>query len=171
MTKSKKRVAAGKKAKRKGNSFERHVARQLEKWWGYGKFERTPSSGGWSNKGSREEFNACGDIVTTADDFLFTVECKNSENWVLDDLIHSDGNSKLHKWLKQAVEETPDGKIPMLVAKRKFKSPLVFFPERGYAGPPVCYDFSCFKFYYDCDMYWVMSFDDFIELDPGYFRL
>ena len=117
-----KRVKAGKKSKRKGNSNERAVAKLLATWWGAGEFMRTPSSGGWGrSKQVRDDFNAAGDIVTTATDFPFCVEVKSEERWELEQLLTSPETCPIARWWKQAVEETPVGKSPLLLFTRKHR--------------------------------------------------
>jgi len=117
-----KRVAAGKRSKRKGNSNEREVAKMLAAWWGSGEWMRTPSSGGWGrSKQVRDDFNAAGDIVTTATDFPFCVEVKSEEGWELEQLLRSPEKCPIAKWWKQAVDETPEGKHPLLLFTRKMR--------------------------------------------------
>jgi hypothetical protein len=117
-----KRVAAGRRSKRKGNSNEREVARLLREWWGEGEFMRTPSSGGWGrSRQVRDDFNAAGDIVTTATDFPFCAEVKSEEGWELEQLLRSPDKCPIAKWWKQAEEETPAGKHPLLLFTRKLR--------------------------------------------------
>lgn len=121
------RVAAGKKSKRKGSTFERGVAKELAAWWG-GEFTRTPSSGGWGkSKFAREGFNASGDIVTSEADFPFCIECKAQEGWTLEHLLTCTDTCQTAKHWKQAVDETPPGKIPLLIFTKKFQSIFVMF--------------------------------------------
>ncbi len=127
-----KRVAAGKKAKRKGNANENKLAKQFQAWWGHGEWARTPSSGGWATKSVREDFRTCGDIITTAEDFPFCVEAKNQgkkEDWCLDQLILND-KPIVMEWWKQTVEETPDGLFPLLVFKRSHIKPMAMFEHK-----------------------------------------
>lgn len=111
-----KRVASGKKSKRKGNTGERAVAKLLSNWWG-SEFTRTPSSGGFATQKFRENWNAIGDVVTPAD-FPFVVEVKNVKSWNLSDLLTSKV-SILTKYWKQVNDEVGDlPKYPMLVFKK-----------------------------------------------------
>jgi len=113
---------AGKKSKRKGNLNEREVAKLLRDWWGSGEWMRTPSSGGWGrSKQVRDDFNAAGDIVTTASDFPFCVEVKSEEGWALEQLLRSPDKCQIAKWWDQTVQETPDGKHPLLLFTRKLR--------------------------------------------------
>jgi hypothetical protein len=102
-----------KNSRDKGNNFELLVAKAFNQHFAPHKFRRTPLSGGWSEKAE-----AKGDIVCVDDnDFLYCVECKNAEGWTLESLF-----AEKHKWFddwwKQAVEECPAGKIPLLIFTR-----------------------------------------------------
>lgn len=122
--KSDKRVAAGKKSRRKGSGFERKIAKELQEWWGEGQFARTPSSGGWQNKSAREDFNACGDITTSADNWPWTCELKCQEGWSLDQLLLND-KPIVWSWWRQTLAETPNDKEPLLIFKKNRQKPMV----------------------------------------------
>lgn len=114
-SKDPKRVAAGRRSKRKGASNERDLAKKFEKWWGTeDKFARTPSSGGWGQKVNREAFKAYGDVTTTATDFPFCLEFKKDESFDLSQLL-TGAKSPIYRWWKQTIEETPTGLVPFLV--------------------------------------------------------
>ena len=104
----------GRSSKQKGNSNEREVAKILDGWWGVGKFSRTPSSGGWGNK---DEFNTCGDVISSDTSFPFHVEIKAREGWVLDHLLISE-KSAIWKWWKQTTDECQAHLKPLLIFKR-----------------------------------------------------
>lgn len=131
--KNPKRVAAGKKGKRKGNANERALAKLFAEWWGHGEWARTPMSGGWANKEVREGFRTCGDVITTAPDFPFCLEAKKQEGWTLDQLIHNDA-CVVHAWWKQAVEETPPGLVPLLIIARNHIPQAVVFAQEQMEG-------------------------------------
>jgi hypothetical protein len=118
------RVKAGKKSRRKGSSNELAIAKLFKEWWQKGEWARTPSSGGWATKDVREGFRTCGDIITTATDFPFCVEAKKQEGWHLEQLLTAD-KSLLYKWWDQAVDETPEGLVPMVVFNRNHLERLV----------------------------------------------
>jgi len=129
------RVKAGRKAKRKGNSNEREVANLLAAWWGVGEFMRTPSSGGWGkSRQVRDDFNAAGDIVTTATDFPFCVEVKSEERWELEQLLTSPEKCPIARWWKQAERETPEGKAPLLLFTRKLRPWYAMFQGANLMG-------------------------------------
>ena len=105
------RVKAGKKAKRKGGSFERRVAKSLSEFWG-SEFFRTPASGGSRLK---KDYNLAGDVCTADDEWFFHIECKNQESlgnfWAF---MVSDKNI-VWKWWDQATTECPSHQVPVLV--------------------------------------------------------
>lgn len=105
------RSRAGKKAKRKGGTFERKVAKSLSNFWGV-TFYRTPSSGGSPLKG---DYNMAGDLCTSDEDWKFHVECKNQEALGKFHTIFTSRKSAVWKWWKQTTEECPTDQIPLLV--------------------------------------------------------
>lgn len=133
-----KRIAAGKKAKRKGSSNELKLAKQFKVWWGKGEWARTPSSGGWSTKDNREGFRAVGDIMTTATDFNYCIEAKKQEGWNFQQLLNNDKCAIL-EWWDQATGETPESMLTMLVFSRNRVKPIVGFDARKF--PPEVADF------------------------------
>lgn len=118
----------GAMSKRKGNHNERKLAAALRAWWGHGEWVRTPSSGGWATPQHREAFRACGDIMTTAEDFPFCVEAKKREKWFMDQLIHNEACQVLD-WWKQTKDETPPGLIPLLIFARNMVPQAVMFDD------------------------------------------
>ena len=125
--KNPKRVAAGKKSRRKGSANENQLAKLFKGWWGEGKWARTPSSGGWATPAHRESFRTCGDIITTDTVFPYCIEAKKEEGWDLDQLLTAP-RSRLYRWWDQVTGETPEGMTPMLVAGRNRRERLVVTP-------------------------------------------
>lgn len=99
--------------RKKGQTAERKLAKLFSEWWG-SDFARTPLSGGFATAKFREDWNACGDLVTPDKTFPFCVESKKVEGWTLEQMLTSD-KTLMHKWWEQCVGETPEGKIPLLV--------------------------------------------------------
>lgn len=97
----------------KGATAERKLAKLFAAWWG-SDFARTPLSGGFATAKFREDWNACGDLVTPDKSFPFCVESKKVEGWTLEQMLTSD-KTLIHKWWEQTLKETPEGKIPLLV--------------------------------------------------------
>lgn len=110
---------------KKGRVAEREVAKILQKWWRQLEpdcdFRRTPSSGGWLGKDGvdvRAHFKACGDIMTTAEKWPFTVEVKRREVWVVDRLFKGK-KSPVWEWWRQALEQADEeGGVAMLWARK-----------------------------------------------------
>jgi|688.fasta_scaffold03047_38 hypothetical protein len=102
-------------SRRKGQSAERRLVKLFEVWWD-AKFFRTPGSGAFATRGFAgvDTSSMAGDIVTPDQTFPFCVESKKVEGWTLEQMLTSD-KTHMHKWWDQAVEETPQGKIPLLV--------------------------------------------------------
>lgn len=139
-----KRVATGKKSRRKGARNERDVAKILSIWWGC-IFRRTPLSGGWAkSKEIRQEFSASGDLLCPDTTFPFLCEVKSQEGWSFDCLWDINPKHPLSKWWIQTVRETPPGKHPMLLFTRKLKSWYVMFKSPDIAALfvgrfPICH--------------------------------
>lgn len=133
MPKNKKRVAAGKRSRRKGSRFEREVAKILSEWWG-AEFARTPLSGGFATKSFRDDWNAAGDLVTPDSTFPFCVECKNNESWDFNQLLTSD-KSALCAWWKQTVEECSEGLEPLLIFTRNYQPTYFMMRRDAYTFP------------------------------------
>lgn len=102
---------------RKGKSAERVLVKAFSKWWGC-EFFRTPESGGMATRLSKQlgiDFSKFkGDIVTLDETFPFCVESKKVEGWTLEQLLTSE-KTLIHSWWRQAVDQTPSGKKPLLV--------------------------------------------------------
>lgn len=122
------RSQAGKHAKTKGSSNERFLAKSFEKWWGIGKFVRTPASGGWQKltglqKALQEENSdslmttSSGDVQATDGLFPFHLEAKKQECWTMEGVFDSP-KCPVWKWWKQAVDECIPEKKPMLIFTR-----------------------------------------------------
>lgn len=102
-TKDETNVARGKRAKRKGSSYERTIAKVFG-----GKYKvelkRTPQSGGFSKKSERaDDFRGDITIVDNKQELLLHIECKNQKTW------------QLKQWLDQAEEDCPKGRVPIVV--------------------------------------------------------
>ena len=96
----------GRSSKQKGATYERTVASIFKDKLDI-ELTRTPQSGGFA-KSSEKAGDYRGDIVCIEDnvDFKLSVECKNQKTW------------SLPAWLRQAEEDTPEGKIPIVVFHR-----------------------------------------------------
>lgn len=97
------RKKLGKRSKNKGNNFERATAKKFKSAYGE-ELVRTPQSGGFAKKSAKaDDFR--GDIVPADEDveLLLHIECKNCKSW------------SLPAWLEQAENDSPKGKVPVVV--------------------------------------------------------
>ena len=102
-TKDETNVARGKRAKRKGSSYERTIAKIFG-----GKYKvelkRTPQSGGFSKKSDKaDDFRGDITIVDNKQVLLLHIECKDCKTW------------QLKQWLEQAESDCPEGRTPIVV--------------------------------------------------------
>lgn len=93
----------GKRSKNKGANYEREIAKVFK-----GRYDvdltRTPQSGGFAKKSTKaDDFR--GDIVCLDETKVLDlhIECKNQQS------------VSIRKWLKQANEDCPKGKIPVVI--------------------------------------------------------
>lgn len=105
----------GVNGRRKGANYELKIAKLFGEAFGM-EFRRTPLSGGWA-KGNP---GVSGDLVCMDLDpgaFPWHIECKRQEGWKLES-IFTDKKEWLNTWWKQASDECPKGKRPVLVFGR-----------------------------------------------------
>ena len=96
-------IKKGRRSKAKGSNYERDVAKKFKAVYDED-LTRTPQSGGFSKKSEKaDDFR--GDIVCLNPDvdFKLHVECKNAKSW------------SLSKWIEQAENDVPKGKVPVVV--------------------------------------------------------
>lgn len=123
--------------RQKGAGAEREVAKLLEGWWASlepgVRFVRVPLSGGWGTPALRPDFQASGDLATTARRFPWTVEVKRREGWSLKEFL-AGRRSPVWGWWAQAERQAGEcGKEPMLWfrANRQPWRVLVVEPPRA----------------------------------------
>ena len=115
------RRKAGRKAKRKGSSYERILCKAFSGLWG-AKFFRTPMSGGSQLK---YDYNLAGDISTPDETFPYHVEAKNQEALKGLHTIFTSTQCPVWKWWDQCTTECPDNKIPLLVFTKNYMPSMV----------------------------------------------
>jgi hypothetical protein len=96
----------GRGSKNKGANYERVIAQVFKEGYDLD-LVRTPQSGGFAKKSNKaDEFR--GDIITVDKDIelLLHIECKDQKTWNLKD------------WLRQANEDCPKGKVPLVIMKK-----------------------------------------------------
>jgi hypothetical protein len=121
----------------KGAKAELDVCRTFGDWWGQVEpgciFVRSPGSGGWGNAKSRGEFEASGDIMTSAKHFPFCVEVKHREGWA-ESTFRSGRPSPVWGWWRQCQRAADEmGRVPMLWFRRNREAWRVMVPS-DYAG-------------------------------------
>lgn len=140
MTKSTKKKVNG---KRKGNTYERDVAKDLSKRF-KDTFRRVPQSGAYMggvnqivNEGLREDAKEilAGDIIAPKW-FPFVIECKNYADTPKLHNLYSRGDKDLDEWLVQAYKESKVTKKPWII---QFKITSIRGKEF------ICLDFNLFN--------------------------
>jgi len=108
--KSWKASKAGKRSKRRGATYERHICVKLSEWWG-SEIRRTPMSGGW------QKTVISGDVAATEHDFPFSVECKNQEGWEFTELLTAKTPCFCEWWAQCKIDNSKltIPKMPLLV--------------------------------------------------------
>ena len=119
------RSKAGKKAKRKGSTFERSLCKSFSDFWG-SKFFRTPMSGGSQLK---HDYNLAGDVSTPDETFPYHVEAKNQQALKGFYTIFTSTKCPVWKWWDQCTTECPDDKIPLLVFTKNYMPPFILVPH------------------------------------------
>lgn len=114
----------GSGAKNKGAIYERKIAKEFTKWWGF-TFYRVPGSGSLHWSGS---MNVGGDVTSSPEaGFNFVIECKNHEEWTIENLFLNNKEPKI--WWKQVVGDALEyDKIPMLIFTRNRAKDFVTLP-------------------------------------------
>ena len=96
-------VRQGKNAKRKGGQYERDIAKKFQDQYGV-ELKRTPQSGGFAKKSDKaDDYRGDITIVDTKQILKLHIECKNQKQW------------SLPKWISQAEEDCPEGRVPIIV--------------------------------------------------------
>lgn len=114
----------------KGATFERGTTKQITKWAEI-PFKR--------NTGMDTQYLGLvrGDIIPYYSNpkdikehpMTLIIECKNRENWELEDLLLNPNTSGISKWYEQAEKEAMDTlAYPFLIIKKRHHLPLCIFP-------------------------------------------
>lgn len=118
--KAKKRV----NSRRKGNTFERQIAKVLNGRFGTTDFNRSPGSGAYATTHNLPaHLKIYGDLITPLG-FRFVIECKSGYNLELDDPFKR--NSDLWSFIKQAQgDATAADRDWMVIYKKNNRTKLV----------------------------------------------
>ena len=96
-------VRQGKNSKRKGSQYERDIAKRFQERYGV-ELKRTPQSGGFAKKCDlADDYRGDITIVDTKQMLLLHIECKSQKTL------------SIPKWIKQAEEDCPKGRRPIIV--------------------------------------------------------
>jgi hypothetical protein len=100
-------------SRKKGNSFERNIAKLLSKWSNLN-FKRTPLSGGWAKTGDITPISPI-DMVS----FPFNIEIKKYKHWDLNQILTTNFKCKIYKWWDQCINDAiKSNKTPLLIMGR-----------------------------------------------------
>lgn len=95
----------GKSSRRKGANYENVIAKKFKEVFNL-TLVRTPMSGGFQKSSDSEDFRGDINCIDKDKDFKLHLECKKHQKW------------SVGKWWKQAEEDCPKGRVPMLVMHR-----------------------------------------------------
>jgi len=116
--KTKDRNKVGKRSMRKGQDFERNIAKILSCWWGVNKsFARVPLSGGWKFTNDKKILGRITGDLITPEDFPFVISCKKVEIFEFHTIFSS--KSIFRKWWSEIASIASQiNKKPMLIFTR-----------------------------------------------------
>jgi hypothetical protein len=103
------RSKRGKSSRTKGASYERDVAKKFMKRFPQLDLVRTPSSGGFKKSANNKTLRGDTSNVNEDYEFMLHIEAKNQ------------AKIQIEKWIKQAEEDCPEGKIPAVVFHKQQK--------------------------------------------------
>ncbi len=122
----------------KGRKGEREVARLCETWWKKVdkgcSFRRTPLSGGWADVEVRGHFKASGDLMTTSDNWPFTVEVKRREGFSIDNLFKGKRTPAWAWWVQTVTAAKEEDRVPMLWFRKNGGEWLIMLPLEYVSG-------------------------------------
>jgi len=122
--------AVGKRSKRRGNRYERRVAKLLLKFTGVN-FRRVPTSGGFNKLGSiiREDLFR-GDLVCDDSNFQFCIEAKSRKNFTFTQVLKNPDTANFTNWWYQCVNDAKAADlIPLLFFKPDSQSDFIAVPD------------------------------------------
>lgn len=104
----------------KGGRGERQAKAHLVEWWGC-EFARTPGSGAFATITGMTDY--AGDVRPVDSDewFPFSVEVKNAEGWLVENMVKSDLGPLWQYWEQTVRQGKFEGKHPLLMFTRNFQ--------------------------------------------------
>lgn len=142
------------KGHKKGPRGEKEVAKILMDWWRpafpNAVFVRTPGSGGWGGQSRIHQYvkggmRASGDLMTTCQEFPFSVEVKREQNWTHERMREGRPSPVWKWWIQAQTQANNDDLIPMLWFRHNREPWSVFIPfeyAKRFQLPPPLYVWS-----------------------------
>lgn len=167
MTKTKSQI--GRMSKRKGNRFERNLAKIFSNWAGE-PFRKVPTSGAFPKQGElgvAARTVLAGDLIAPPW-FPFSVEAKNHKDYRLDDMLLEPGKYKIQEWWKQCCDDAEScGLKPLLVIKRARRPIFCIFKPFFQMDFPKTY----IRFHISNESLYLFNLEDFLGLfSPNHFK-
>lgn len=117
----------------KGNGGENEVAKLIKPWWRTFEpdcqFVRTPKSGGWMHGPG---FDMCGDLMSNARYWPFSVEVKRQEGWSVRELFKGRASPVWGWWRQCQRDAEKTEREPMLWFRKNYR-PWFVIIRRDYA--------------------------------------
>lgn len=141
-------------SKTKGSTFERDIAKELNKLFDTNEFARTFGSGAFVGKSnwnkrsglSTDLKNALAGDIIVPNWFPFNIECKNyQDSPVYHNILTSDGDKTLDGWLGKSIHDSINTKtLPIVIFKTTRKG--VFVAMHNTVSPFVrCENYAKYK--------------------------
>lgn len=152
--KKKKRV----NSRRKGNAFEREIAKILNARFDTTEFCRSPGSGAFATTHKLPQYmKVHGDLITP-ENFKFILECKSGYDITFEDIFKP--KSDLYKFIDQAKRDAKKANKDWLVIYKKTRhKPFVVTSKKYSLNTVVVIN----------DEYYVYKLSDFLSLDVDNF--
>lgn len=152
--KKKKRV----NSRRKGNAFERDIAKLLNTRFNTTDFCRSPGSGAFATTHDLPQYmKVHGDLITPQY-FKFILECKSGYDVTFEDIFKP--KSDLYKFIEQAKRDAKKADREWLVVYKKTRhKPFVIVGKKYNISPTVMIN----------DEYYIYTLTDFLSLDDSNF--
>ena len=116
-------------SRRKGNTFEREIAKLFNTRFDTNEFARTPGSGAFATTHTLPKYlQIYGDLITPKD-FAFVIECKTGYDITFESIFNR--KSDLFKFIDQASRDGEKAeKDWMLIYKKSRKKPILITNKR-----------------------------------------
>lgn len=172
MAKSKVRVKAGKKSRRKGKVAENVIAHVMNDWCGVAHNTDLSFRRWWAG---REETGKRGDLKVPTW-FPFVVEIRDREGWSFESLFTSGSSSTILQWWRELKEKNAHAPMLMVFTRNHQPNFVMFgFDERHKIeqsfGPLEKGMFTVMRVFGVIDTVFIAKLDDLLKfMDPEGFR-